>query len=366
VLVEVAGLSKVYESRWSLASMLGRAPGARAALSDVSFRIHRGECVGLLGGNGCGKTTLLKILAGLLEPSAGRARTSGRVASLIELGAGFDPEVSGRENVRLVGTVLGLTADELARREDAILEFSGLGAAVERPVREYSAGMFMRLAFSLATHVDADLLLIDEVLAVGDVRFRASCRERLDRFRAQGGTLVVAGHDLAPLADWCDRALLLDGGRLLADGPPRETIGTYLAQVMRAQSGETAQPLSVRVSPGALRPEQAARFELTFRLEKAVRDPSFGLVVSRDDWTCCFGADSRLDRFGLDALEAGEGSVALAVSPLQLAPGRYVVSASLRDGERVVAATLSAATFEVHGEAGAPGVFRPRVRWEDR
>lgn len=381
MLLEVQGLTKVFLPR----GRLRESPDGVRALSGVSFRVERGECVGLLGGNGSGKSTLLKLLAGLLDPTGGKLAIEGRVASLIELGSGFDPEYTGRQNVRLVGTLLGLTATELEAREPAILRFAGLDAAIDRPVREYSSGMFMRLAFSLATHVDADVLLVDEVLAVGDASFRARCRDRLDRFRTGGGTLIIAGHDLAPLADWCTRALWLRGGELRADGPPRAVIGSYLADLAGERLREDiavgadrdAQPPGAPASGlsvvlrgasgevcGAFRAEDTLRVQVSVRTPRALEEPVFGVVVNRADWTCCFGADTRLDRFALGELPAGEAGVEVAIAPLQLVPGRYVVSASLRDGERLVAVQLSTAAFELLGTAGAPGVFRPQVRWE--
>lgn len=368
MIVEVRSLTKEFRPRTG--------PAVRA-LSDVSFAVRPGECVGLLGGNGSGKSTLLRVLAGLIDASSGEARVTGRVASLIELGAGFDLDYTGRENVTLVGTVLGLTAAELARRTPEILEFAALGEAIDRPVRGYSSGMFMRLAFALATHVDADVLLVDEVLAVGDAGFRLKCRERLDRFRIQGGTLVIAGHDLAPLADWCTRALWMHRGVVRADGPPRDVIGRYLDELAQerlradAAAGSRARRgLSVSVvdAAGQLRGAFAAdepwRARVEIEVTERVADPIVSVIVNRADWTCCFGADTQLDGFAPGELQPGRAALEVSAQRLALLPGRYVVSASVRDGQRLVAVELAAAAFEVLGEPAAPGVFRAAVRWE--
>jgi lipopolysaccharide transport system ATP-binding protein len=207
------------------------------ALRDVTLHVPRGTTLGIVGRNGSGKSTLVRIIAGIYEPDAGRVMTEGRVSALIELGVGFHPEFSGRENVYINGIVLGLSRAELRRRFDEIVEFAGLEQFIDSPVRTYSAGMYMRLGFSVAVHVDPDILLVDEVLAVGDEQFVRKCLDKMDEFKTCGKTIVIAGHDLALMERWCDAALLLDKGRVLAHGLPVDVIGAYRALMTPALAG---------------------------------------------------------------------------------------------------------------------------------
>lgn len=201
----------------------------RWALQDVSFEVKRGQGFGVLGSNGMGKTTLLSILLGIVQPDRGSVSLQGRVASLIELGAGFHPELSGRDNVYLYGAILGMRRREVEERYRAIVEFSELGDAVEEPLRTYSAGMVTRLGFSLIAHAPADIFLIDEVLAVGDARFQEKCRQHLKDFRRRNGTLVIVSHDLEALAEVCDEGIRLDMGQVSDAGPIGDVIGRYRA-----------------------------------------------------------------------------------------------------------------------------------------
>ena len=201
----------------------------RWALQDVSFDVKRGQGFGVLGANGMGKTTLLSILLGIVQPDRGSVALQGRVASLIELGAGFHPELSGRDNVYLYGAILGMRRREVEERYRAIVEFSELGDALEEPLRTYSAGMVTRLGFSLIAHAPADIFLIDEVLAVGDARFQEKCRQHLKDFRRRNGTLVIVSHDLEALAEVCDEGIRLDMGQVVDAGPIGDVIGRYRA-----------------------------------------------------------------------------------------------------------------------------------------
>lgn len=192
------------------------------ALSDVSFVIHEGESVALLGHNGAGKSTILKLLAGTLQPTFGTVTTRGRIAPLLELGAGFHPDLTGRENIFLNGAFLGLTRAEVRRSLDEIVEFSGLGDAINNPVRFYSSGMYARLGFSVAVHASPDIILIDEVLAVGDAEFQAKCLERMDEFKQQGRTMVLVTHSLPQATEFAQRAVVLIRGRVAFDGVSQE------------------------------------------------------------------------------------------------------------------------------------------------
>lgn len=222
------------------------------ALKDVTFHVRRGETVGIIGENGAGKSTLLQIIAGTVMPSAGGVTVSGRVAALLELGAGFEPDFTGRENVYLNGTILGLTRAQIEERMDDIIAFSELSEFVDRPVKTYSSGMFMRLAFSVAAHVDADVLIIDEALSVGDARFTQKCMRFLNDFKRKGSILFVS-HDLGSVAGLCDRAIWLEHGSVKAEGDAGRICEQYVESLFRDKpsdaSDDDALPKSVFTAP---------------------------------------------------------------------------------------------------------------------
>jgi len=197
------------------------------ALRGVSFTVQDGEVLGLIGRNGSGKSTALKIIAGVFEPTSGRVEVLGKVAPMIELGAGFHHDLTGRENIMINGLMLGFSRKEIMAKEDAIIDFAGLGEFIDSPVKQYSSGMFMRLAFSIATEIDPEILLIDEILSVGDAEFQEKCNARIHDFRHRGKTIVFVSHSTAAVSALCDRAILLDHGKLLADGLPKQVLDQY-------------------------------------------------------------------------------------------------------------------------------------------
>lgn len=197
------------------------------ALKGASFDIFRGEVVGVVGRNGSGKSTLLQILCGTLRPSSGQLQVSGRISALLELGSGFNPEFTGRENVFLNGAILGLSREEVEERYEAIAAFADIGEFIDRPLKTYSSGMYVRLAFAVAINVDPDILVIDEALAVGDELFQRKCFSRLEQLRSQGVTILFVSHSASAVIELCDRAILLDSGELLADGDPKEVVALY-------------------------------------------------------------------------------------------------------------------------------------------
>jgi ABC-type polysaccharide/polyol phosphate transport system ATPase subunit len=197
------------------------------AVKQVSFVISKGESVGLVGRNGSGKSTILKIVAGVYAPSEGQVRVQGTIAPLIELGAGFHHELTGRENILLNGLLLGLTKRQVTEREESIIEFAELGDFIDSPVKQYSSGMYMRLAFSVAIEVDPDILIIDEILGVGDAGFQAKCFERIEDFRRRGKTILLVSHSMDNVRKLCDRAMLVHAGRVLEDGLPERVIARY-------------------------------------------------------------------------------------------------------------------------------------------
>ena len=228
-------------------AFLGRGLGAALspsevvnALSDVSFTVARGETFGVVGPNGCGKSTLLKLVAGLFKPTGGTIEVSGKVSALIELGAGFHPEISGRENVVINGIMLGLTRKEIERKLPEIVAFSGLEDFIDEPVKTYSSGMYVRLGFAVAVHVDPDVLVVDEVLAVGDEAFAHRCLDTIAAFSRRGKTIFFVSHSLVLVEDLCDRVLYLEGGRVKGLGDPRETLAKYRLDVAAGEGTRLA------------------------------------------------------------------------------------------------------------------------------
>jgi ABC-type polysaccharide/polyol phosphate transport system ATPase subunit len=197
------------------------------ALKNVSFNVYHGEMLAIVGANGSGKSTLLKAISGVYRPSSGSVRVEGTLASLLELGAGFHPELTGRENILLNGLILGFTRKQMREREAKIVEFSEIGDFIDVPVKQYSSGMYMRLAFAVATEVDPDVLVVDEILAVGDTPFQAKCFDRLENFRRAGKTILFVTHSMAQVLKYCDRAVLLEHGRLVMDDTPAKVIELY-------------------------------------------------------------------------------------------------------------------------------------------
>src|SRR5207247_3406280 len=205
------------------------------ALTDVSFSVPTGSTYGVIGRNGSGKSTALKIVAGITKPTAGTVRVAGRVSALIELGAGFHPEISGRENVFINGIMLGLTKRDIQHRFDEIVEFAELKEFIDAPVKTYSSGMYMRLGFAVAIHVNPDVLLVDEVLAVGDEGFTHKCLDKFGEFRRSGKTILLVTHSLNLVERFCDEALWLDSGRAQTSGDPKRVVGAYLTAVEKTE-----------------------------------------------------------------------------------------------------------------------------------
>jgi ABC-type polysaccharide/polyol phosphate transport system ATPase subunit len=213
------------------------------AVSGVSLSVEPGEVVGIVGRNGSGKSTLLKIIAGVYRPSVGSVSVHGTIAPLIELGAGMHPELTGRENILLNGLLMGFSKQDMMRREQSIIDFADIGDFIEAPIKQYSSGMYMRLAFAVATEVDPDILVMDEVLAVGDFEFQDKCFKRLRRFRESGKTILLVTHSMSQIEEICTRAVFLDRGRIIADGRPAEVIELY----KESASSAIGEPILVEV-----------------------------------------------------------------------------------------------------------------------
>lgn len=233
--IEIQGLEKVYRlydkpsDRLKEALGLGRKKKYKEhyALRGVDLTVYQGETIGIIGTNGAGKSTLLKIITGVLNPSGGRVQVNGRISALLELGAGFNMEYNGIENVYLNGTMIGFSEKEIDAKKDAILEFADIGEYAYQPVKTYSSGMFVRLAFAVAINIEPEILIVDEALSVGDVFFQAKCYHKFDEFRQMGKTILFVSHDLSSISKYCDRVILLKGGEKLGEGSPKEIIDVY-------------------------------------------------------------------------------------------------------------------------------------------
>jgi ABC-type polysaccharide/polyol phosphate transport system ATPase subunit len=318
------------------------------ALDDVSFEVEEGSTFGLVGENGSGKSTMLKCLAKILRPDRGAVSVDGKVSALLELGAGFHAELSGRENVFLNGSILGLSKRELEAKFDDIVEFAGLQRFIDMPVKNYSSGMYVRLGFSIAINVDPDVLLVDEVLAVGDEQFQRKCLERVADLREQGKTIVVVTHSLSTVRNLCDRAVWLDHGTVQAAGPAGEVADAYLGQVHSDSESDGSSEGGARWGSGDVRltaiellgpddlPTAHVRtgdtvtFRLHYDARKPVPHPVFGLAVFTLEGIQVTGPNTREAGVGVDHIE-GRGTVDLQVPRLLLLPGAYVVSAACTD-----------------------------------
>lgn len=395
--IRVSGVTKLYrrygrkKSLGTLKSALLSGAAGRAlspdasvpALTDVTFQIQRGEMVGIVGANGSGKSTLLKLLSGIVRPTAGEVAVSGRLAALLELGAGFHPEISGRENIEINGLLLGLTKREIAARFDAIVRFAELEEFLEAPLKTYSSGMAVRLGFSVAAHSDPDVLLVDEVLAVGDERFAHRCLETFREFERAGKTILVVSHDLDLVAARCGRAIWLDHGRVAFDGPADHTVARYRKSVAEEESAATlprtgaeperpesgsAQVVSVRLLDASGRPSARVSAGETSSLEMEVRAPAdlsdfvFGFAIATAAGGTIFGSNTAIDGWKPKRF-SGSGRVVLEI-PLDLAPGLYTVEAAVhsKDG-RPYAHRRDALRFEVTSGRAAGGVWNPARAW---
>ncbi|HEY0022649.1 MAG TPA: ABC transporter ATP-binding protein [Longimicrobium sp.] len=370
------------------------APETVWALRDVSFDVGHGEALGIIGRNGAGKSTLLKVLSRITEPTTGRAEVYGRVGSLLEVGTGFHPELSGRDNVFLNGSILGMDRAYIAGRFDEIVAFSGVEKFIDTPVKRYSSGMYLRLAFAVAAHLEPEILIVDEVLAVGDASFQKKCLGKMQDVTQEGRTVLFVSHDMTAISRLCPRALLLDQGGVLAHGPTRSVIGTYLqsglgttatrewADPSRAPGGDVVRLRAVRVRSRAgevtetLDIRAGGRVELEFDVleDGHVLVPNYGF--HNEEGTLIFIAhDSDPEWRGRPRPRGRYVSTAWIPGDL-LAEGQVVVGVAVSTHDPVVlhADEQDAVAFHVvdnldpQGPRGdyaghMPGVVRPLLRW---
>jgi ABC-2 type transport system ATP-binding protein len=316
------------------------------ALDDVSFAVPAGTTFGLIGENGSGKSTMLKCVARILRPDAGTIDVEGKVSALLELGAGFHPELSGKENVYLNGAILGLPSKDIDRKYDEIVEFAGLERFIDTPVKNYSSGMYVRLGFSVAINVDPDVLLVDEVLAVGDEHFQRKCNEKFAELRAKDKTIVVVSHGLGMMRNICDEVAWFENGHLRMTGSAGDVIDNYIAEVQtdrveddaigaRWGSGEARIERVEVVGPDGnetsrLQTGDKVTFRLHYHANEPIPRPVFGLALFTLEGVLVTGPNTREAGLVPQRIE-GDGVIELTVDRLLLLPGTYDISVSLYD-----------------------------------
>lgn len=392
------------------------------ALKNVSFTVPKGCTYGVVGRNGSGKSTAMKLVAGITKPTVGVVKVEGRISALIELGAGFHPEISGRENVFINGIMLGLSKKEITKRFDEIVEFAELTEFIDAPVKTYSSGMYMRLGFAVAIHVDPDVLLVDEVLAVGDEGFTHKCLDKFGEFKRRGKTILLVTHSLGLVERFCDEAVWLDAGEKKAEGDPTRVVGTYVTDVARQEErflkasdekarlgagdleGSAGLPTEAVAKVGLVDATEVStdmnragegrwgsggveitsvefatadgqqtqvfhtgepmRVTLGIRAATPVRDFVFGIGLFTADGVSVYGTNTDLEEFEADRLE-GDQKVTLLIDSLDLVEGTYKLDVAVhkRDGAPYDYHRLLH-TFRVKSRIKDVGIYRPKHSWE--
>ena len=382
-------VSKTYvlrrEARRTLKEVVLRqyAPAERVdALTDVSFEVAKGEAFGVIGSNGSGKSTLLKLVAGTSKPTSGRLDVNGRVSALLELGAGFHPDFTGRENAYLNGSLLGLSRKQMDVAMPSIEAFADIGRFFDGPVKTYSSGMYARLGFAVAVHLDPDVLLVDEVLAVGDEYFQHKCFAKIADFRREGRTILLVSHDLGAVARLCERAMWLDGGRVASVGAVRDVVNAYQRTVGEREQRERAArghgerwgTKEIEIAHAhivgadgrdraVLDSGEPAAIEIAYRNPAGVTDAVFGVYVYREDGTGVYGTNTLID--GCEVPVRAEGVARFAVDALDLLPGAYDVDVGIIDPQdRYYDYLQKGLSLRVIGRSREVGIARLRHRWE--
>ena len=339
------------------------------ALRDVDLSIDSGTSVGLIGPNGSGKSTLLKAIGGIIQPTSGIVRRRGRLAALLELGAGFHPDLTGRDNIYLNAAILGISRRQTDQHFDAMVDFSGIEKFIDTQVKFYSSGMYVRLAFAVAVHVDPDILLVDEVLAVGDEPFQRKCMERIKRFQHEGRTIVLVTHALDQVVEFCNRAVVLEHGRVVVDGTAREATRVLradfdeqtAADMASRGQGTSARILAVQLLTPDGRPvlhpapEEDLVVRVTVEADEPLDDWVLGIGIDTPTGQQIFGTNTQLLDIWLHRL-VGRRQVDVRLSGLRLGEGQYHVHGALaqRDGPAFTV-LREAARLDVHGEGRAIG-----------
>ncbi len=351
------------------------------ALRDINFDVHAGEVVGVVGRNGAGKSTLLKVLSRITEPTEGRIELHGRVGSLLEVGTGFHPELTGRENIYLNGAILGMSKAEITRKFDEIVAFAEVEPFLDTVVKHYSSGMYMRLAFGVAAHLDPDILLVDEVLAVGDMAFQKKCLGKMEEVAKAGRTVLLVSHNMGAIRGLCSRAIMIEAGQLAADGSPDEVIAKYLGTsgeagfelntghrsndplvftkvLLRNRHGET----TTEFNPG-----DALTVEICFHAQQRIEQPHFWIGIL-SQYGPLITASQLFDGRRADVIE-GDGIIRCTFHSLPLLPQTYTlrIGARAANGATPIAATQEAGFFSISGRMRDYGLMSENadsLAWE--
>ena len=365
--IEIRNLSKMYKLynkpsdrlRDSLGLSRKKRYKEHYALQNINFDIHEGECVGIIGTNGSGKSTILKIITGVLSPTEGTVTVNGRISALLELGAGFNPEYSGMENIYLNGTMLGFSEEEIDSRLDEILSFADIGDFVTQPVKTYSSGMFVRLAFAVAINIDPEILVVDEALSVGDVFFQSKCYHKFEEFKKQGKTILFVSHDLGSVSKYCDRVILLNQGEMLDEGTPKAMVDMYKQLLVHqdpVKQAENTEPEEnwkdgFQVNPNTLEYgekqaeirdfvvvdssgrhtntiEKGSEFEIKMRLHfnESIQQPIAAFTIKNIQGTEITGTNTMYEGINIEHPDAGRECVVTFRQKMDLQGGEYLIS----------------------------------------
>ena len=353
----------------------------REVLKDVSFSIRKGEAVGLIGHNGCGKSTTLKLLTRIIYPDQGTIDINGRVSSLLELGAGFHPDMSGRENIYNNASIFGLTKKEIDKRIEDIISFSELEEFIDNPVRTYSSGMYMRLAFSVAINVDAEILLIDEILAVGDANFQLKCAQKMQEIKKAGTTIVIVSHSMEQIESLCDRTIWLDSGEIVEDGVPHYVHKQYLEH-MGAQRNQRSEAEKRKAEAAKALELEFERVEcrnreyeyqnvfvtgddvgtiITYKMKKPQK-VNVQMGVFRSDYMMCYEETTKGQK--IDVMLQEHGVFELWLRNIQLLPGHYMIDLDFytEDGN-LIKSFKAVCHFNIYPTTGEHGIYRMEHEW---
>ncbi len=352
-------------------------------LRGINLTVRQGATVGIIGRNGAGKSTLLKLITGIYSPTSGTVTVNGRISALLDLGAGFHPDFSGRENILINSIILGMSRAEVRARMPEIIAFSELGEFIDEPVRTYSSGMYMRLAFSVATHVDPDVLIIDEILAVGDEHFSHKSRAKMDEFQKNGKTIVLVTHDLATVERWCQEAAWIDGGKIRVTGHPSMVVSEYRRAIaleerngsIRRESPESERIAPVQIErvqlasssssePAVLGPEDPLQVRVDFKSRNGAVDVGFRIKLSRSDGLTIYEASTLAEPELLPRPLPSSGTLQLQIERLGLAAGTYLVDAIVESaGGQSYGARIQPCTFRVDSDRTDRGIINLPHRW---
>ncbi len=347
------------------------------ALKDLDLEVKSGERIGIVGGNGAGKSTLLKILSRITEPSSGEVRLKGRIASLLEVNTGFHPELTGRENIFLKGVIHGMKRQDIRRQFDSIVDFSGVEDFLDVPVKRYSSGMYVRLAFAVSAHLDPEILIVDEVLAVGDINFQNKCLGKMNETSREGRTVIFVSHNMGAIQTLCERSIMLDHGQMVADGPSSDVIESYLVNMSTGASGfgifnfsdakrygnGKARFVSMKLTPlnekgnphNILRTKDSLRVSLRVEAQHNISNAIVAIIIYDSAGYRLIDANSELMRTELTLKEGGEARIDFRLHDLRLRPGSYSIGIWMgRRNEDDIDGIAHAVNFSVDPAFDAP------------